>query len=193
VTIWPWRTKSGRANDMLMILGALVERKAPGDAHAAGWAWALFEHGVEPDAWPPWLREHAPNIAQSPWAPPYAAVLAFVCALDDGDAGRARDVAAHAPHDAGKVLRGFAAAWFDNDVAIADTALASLNAEPDSDTLHWLRALALARILKLNGEAAAAERAYDQLAQAINASGAPQPFWQALLAHARRDALTERG
>src|SRR5262249_19003953 len=79
-TLWPlWG--GGRPNDGAMILHAMFKRDPSADVRGAGWAWALFEHGVEPDAWPRWMHEALARDLRSPWASPLTPLVAFFCAL----------------------------------------------------------------------------------------------------------------
>jgi len=179
-TAWPARGWGGRPNDAMMIIMALREPKSSDEARGAGWAGALFEFGVEPSAWPEWMRDVVARAGHSPWAQSSAPVLAFMAALDANREADARAAAERSAQEPGKVLRAYVAACLDNDVKAAELALQ--DAKPTGwNAIDWLRALTEARIFDLRGDSAAAQRARDDLASEIADSGAPQPFWDRLL------------
>lgn len=182
-TLWPIRGQGGRPNDAMMIIMALREPKSSDEARGASWAGALFTYGVEPSAWPRWMHDAVAKAGHSPWAQSSAPVLAFMAALDGKREADARAAAQRSAQEAGKVLRAYVAAWFDDDMKTAEAALQ--DAKPTSwDALEWLRALIEVRILEQRNDMQAAERLRDQLARDVASSGVPQPFWERLLAEA---------
>lgn len=172
-TLWPMRSRSGRPNDMLMILATLGEPRRPAEASGGAWAAALFENGVEPSAWPAWMRDAVTRGAASPWATPESATLAFVSALESGDEAGARTAAQRG----GRVLRAFVLVCFDGDAAGAESKLGGASPDPDWETLAWLRRVAEARIADLTGDASTAQLTREALRREIR-SGPPHPFWE---------------
>jgi hypothetical protein len=132
------------------------------------------------------LRESVGRAVASPWAPSVAPLLAFASALEAGSEADARAAAQRGARDIGLVLRAYVAACFDDDANAAEAVLANLDDETGMDALAWLRAITEARILALKGEVQGAQRVHDQLARDIRDSGAPQPFWERLVASDRR-------
>ncbi len=180
LTIWPSRGRGGRPNDMAMILDAAFKRDPSADVRGVSWAWALFEHGVEPSAWPQWMRESVNRGAGNPWASPVAPLLAFFCALDAGDESTARKAAQSSAHDVGKLMRAFVCAYFDSNAQGALAALNGVAIHADDETLLLLRDLVFARIATLEGDAPTAAQALARVEEEID-SGAPKPFWRWLL------------
>lgn len=176
-TLWPMRSRSGRPNDMLMILAMLGEPRRPAEASGGAWAAALFENGVEPSAWPAWMRDAVTRGAASPWATPESATLAFVSALESGDEAGARAAARRGARGAGQVLRAFVLVCFDGDAAGAESQLGGAGPDPDWETLAWLRRVTEARIADLKGDDSTAQLTREALRREIR-SGPPHPFWE---------------
>lgn len=177
ITILPSRGRGGRPNDMQMILDAAFKRDPSIDVRGVSWAWALFDHGVEPSAWPNWMRESVMRSARNPWASPAAPLLAFFCALEAGDEGAARSAANGSAHDVGRLVRAYLYAYFDQNAQAADAELKAAQISPYDETLILLREFVLARIATLSGDAGAAGRAHARIAEELE-SGAPKPFWR---------------
>jgi hypothetical protein len=177
ITILPSRGRGGRPNDMAMILDAAFKRDPSVDVRGVSWAWALFEHGVEPSAWPPWMRESVTRSAGNPWASPVAPLLAFFCALETSDEASARIAAKSSTHDVGKLMRAYVYVYFDRDAQSAKAELKAVQISPHDETLVLLREFVLARISTLSGDARAAGRAHARIDEELN-SGAPKPFWR---------------
>lgn len=188
-TIWPSRGRYGRPNDMAMILDALFERDPSEDVRGVAWAWALFENGVEPEAWPRWMHESIARSGNNPWASPVASLLIFFCALDRGDEDAARHTAQRSAHQPSKLMRAYVHAFFDADANAADTELCAIEGEFGGESLQLLRDLVKARIHLLSADARSAS-ALAWIADDLR-SGVPRPYWNRLLAHTAAMA-TER-
>lgn len=180
-TIWPWKTASGAPNDMLMILSALFAPQPDARERALIWADALFAYGVEPIAWPTWVRE---AVATAP-VTPQAAPLAFALAIDADDRNGARRVAHARDDDVAQVLRAYLHVS-EGDALGADDALAAVTDRSKLGPVLAWRTLTLARIQALTGARASAARALHALADEIAASPTPQPFWDAQIARTRQ-------
>lgn len=188
-TLWPLKFGDGRPNDMGMILAALFAPTPPQRERALLWAEALFEYGVEPSAWPEWIRESVEAAAQAADASPQALALGFAMAVDRRDLGLARRIAQSSDGEIAKVLRAYLRA----EAGDADGADDELAAVEDRDKIesvrHW-RTLTLVRAQALAGSHASARRALATLADELGASPVPQPFWETQLAHT--DAALEK-
>ena len=182
VTIWPWKSASGAPNDMLMILQALFAPEPPARERALIWAEALFAYGVEPSAWPAWVRD---TVKQSALKPD-AGALGFAMAIEAGDVGLAQHIAHAYDSDAAKVLRAYLLAEA-GECDGADDALAAIADRGKIEHVAPWRSLALARIQARSGATKSARRALDDFAEALAENPTPHPFWQARLAHARAD------
>lgn len=176
----PSRGRGGRPNDMQLILDAAFTKASPPDVRGLSWAWGLFEYGVGPDEWPPWMRESVARSAANPWASPIAPLLAFVCALDDGDEAAARHAARRTTHWSGKLTRAYVAAYFDNNAAAADAEMHALEIDPSETSLTLLREFVRARIATLKADTQGAAYALTAISDELNA-GAAKPFWARLL------------
>jgi len=181
MTLWPMRSRGGRPNDMGMILDTMFLRPPSHETQGASWAWALFENGVEPSAWPRWMHDSIARVVANPWAPPIAPLLAFFAALEAGDEAAARSVAQHHTHELGRLSRAFVAAYFDGDAQTAEQQISGIAADPNDDALTLFYAFITARISALNGERESAAQAYARIADDLLID-APRPFWEKLLA-----------
>lgn len=181
-TIWPWKSPSGAPNDMLMILSALFAPQPDTQERALIWAEALFEFGVEPSAWPPWVREAVDARAMTAKAAP----MSFAMAIEADDLTRAQAIAVARDDDEAKVLNAYLAAAA-GDGHTADDWLASISDRSKIARVTAWRTLALALIQARAGAHASARRALDDFAEALGELPTPHPFWQARLAQARAD------
>lgn len=179
MTLWPSFGRGGRPNDMSMILHAAFMRDPSVDVRGVGWAWALFEHGVEPSAWPSWIRESVTRSAGNPWASPLAPLLAFFCALEAGDEAAARRAAGAGAHHLGKLMRAYVCAYFDRNPRNAAAELEAAQISSHDETLALLREFVLARAATLHGDAVSAGRARARIDEELS-QGAPKPFWRCL-------------
>jgi hypothetical protein len=180
-TIWPSRSRSGRANDMAMILATLFTRDPSEDVRGVAWAWALFENGVEPDAWPRWMHNSIARSASNPWASPAASLLVFFCALDSHDEAAARQAAERSIHKGSELMRAYVHAHFDANAKAAEDELAAIEINLGDDSLVLLRDVVKARVHALKGDAQSATRAFAHIADDLR-GGVPRPFWDRLLA-----------
>lgn len=182
-TIWPWKTRSGAPNDMLMILAALFAPRPDKRERALIWAEALFEYGVEPSAWPRWVRDAVETSALTP----KTQALSFALAIEAGDINRAREIAYARDDDAAKVLRAYLLAA-NGDGDAADDVLAAIEDRSKIEGVAPWRSLALAYIQAQAGAHASARHALDDFADGLAELPTPHPFWQARIA-AARDAM----
>lgn len=178
-TLWPSRGDGGRPNDMQMILDAAFQRDPSADVRGVAWAWALFEYGIEPAAWPRWMHDAIARSAANPWASPAAPLLAFFCALQNGDEAAARDAARRSTHATGRLMRAYVSAHFDNDAVTAQTELGDLVIDGRETALTLLRRVIDIRLAELNGHPnAPLLRA--KLAEDLRVD-VPKPYWSELL------------
>jgi len=182
-TLIPSRGRGGRPNDMRMILDAAFSREPSPDVRGVAWAWALFEHGVEPDAWPRWMHAAIARSAINPWASPAAPLLSFFVALQTDHETAAREAARRSAHPVGKLMRAYVHAYFDNDVQAAEAEMSGMTPDAEEASLVLLSSFVTARIAALKGDAHGAERALAAIAAELEADG-PKPYWNALLARA---------
>lgn len=184
-TLWPMRSRSGRPNDMGMMLDELFLRRPRTETQGVAWAAALFGHGVEPSAWPRWMHESIARAASNPWASPAAAFIAFVSALAISDEPAARRAAERDAHEPGQLMRAFVSAHFDNNAQAAETHRQGAVIHPSDEALVLLNHFINARIASLNGDTQAAARHYAAVAEDLTID-APKPFWELLLARYRQ-------
>ncbi|MEZ5960512.1 MAG: hypothetical protein R3C30_08785 [Hyphomonadaceae bacterium] len=180
LTLWPMRGRGGRPNDMGMILDTLFFRPPASDTSGVAWAWALLGHGVEPSAWPRWMRESIARAAATPWGPPTAPLLAFFAALDADDEPAARRVSRGHAHELGSLMRAFVAAYFDRNAQAAATEIAGISVDPNDPTLTLLYMFITGRVAALNSYHDAAAHTYAGIANDLRID-APKPFWEKLL------------
>jgi hypothetical protein len=194
MTLWPMRMSDGRPNDMGAILATLASARTDKSAResALGWAWALFEHGVEPSAWPAWMQHEIAAAAAEDQPAPLAVALACARAIEADDMEAARVLLRKNSHDMVKVLRAYLAACIDDDPHGAEDELAAILTRIESSALLRFRALAMIRIQAAAGDIATAQRNFGQLAAAIVHAPTPEPFWELLLVRARRDDIAAR-
>lgn len=176
----PSRGSGGRPNDMQMILDAAFTKAPPPDVRGLSWAWGLFEYGVGPDEWPPWLHEAIARSGANPWSSPIAPLLAFIVALDANNEAAARDAARRNTHWSGKFARAYVAAYFDNNAAAAESELRDLDLHPSESALTLLHHFVHARLAALHGDTNGAKRAYAAIAEDLR-TDLPKPFWLRLL------------
>jgi hypothetical protein len=184
-TLWPMRSRGGRPNDMGMILDELFSRRPRTETQGVAWAAALFGHGVEPRAWPRWMHESIARAATNPWAPPTAAFMAFVAALETNDEPAVRRTAQRDAHEPGQLMRAFVSAYFDNDAQSAEKHRHGVAIHPSDEALVLLDHFISARIATLNGDTQTAARHYAAIAEDLTID-APKPFWEQLLTRYRQ-------
>lgn len=181
---WPVRMSDGRPNDGGMILAEIVGPRGEPQERALSWAWAMFEHGIEPGAWPDWMRTGVRDACAAAAPPPVAVYLGFAAALDADDLDAARALAA-SEHDLAKVLRAYLLACVDDDADAAAAELAAVQERLDWKGILRFRAFAFIRIHAADGYPEEAQRRLDQVAASIVGAATPEPFWELVLARAR--------
>lgn len=187
---WPVRMSDGRPNDGGMILAELVTPRGTPQERALSWAWALFEHGIEPSAWPDWMHAGVRNACAAPAPPPLAVYLGFVAALGTDDVDAARALAAASEHDVAKVLRAYLFACVDDAHEAAEAELAAVSERLDWKGILRFRAFAMTSIVAADGYPEEAQRRLNDLAASILRAPTPEPFWEIVLMRARQAHVT---
>jgi hypothetical protein len=182
---WPVRMADGAPNDAGMIVEEIAGERDEPEARAAFWAFLLFEHGIEPGAWPAWMREGVRSACAGPAPSALAVYLGFAAALEAEDVGAARALVSGSAHDLAKVLRAYLLACVDDAPDAAEAELAAVEEDLDWDGLLRFRALALVRILAADGDDDGARRRLDELSAEIARAPTPEPFWERALTRAR--------
>lgn len=181
-TLWPSRGRDGHPNDMGMILEAMGRRGAANDADGVHWAWWMLHNGVEPGAWPHWMHESIERAAANPWSPPSkASFLAFISALDAGDEAEIRRAAARPALGLNWLMRGFVAAYLDNDAQAAEAEIAGFTVDHKDVAPTLLFNFVCARIAALSGDEKLAARIRAIIASDLGID-VPKPFWEGLFA-----------
>ena len=182
---WPVRMSDGRPNDGGMILAEISAPRGEPQERALSWAWSLFEHGIEPSVWPDWMRAGVHSACAAPAPPAMAVYLGFAAAIEAGDVGAARALAAASEHDLAKVLRAYLLACVDEDYDAAEAELAAV-----TERLCWkgilrLRAFAMTSIVAADGYPEEAQRRLTDLAASVLRAPTPEPFWELVLLRAQ--------
>jgi hypothetical protein len=131
------------------------------------------------------MHDSIARAATNPWAPPVAAFLSFISALEANDEAAARRAAQRDIHELGKLMRAFVSAHFDYDPQAAEAHRSGVAIDPNDEIQTLLNHFVNARISTLNGEHQAAARTYAIIADDLTID-APKPFWEQLLARYSR-------